>query len=88
MRSEKEVKEKIESYTAGREASAFKSNTWITYDACVSALEWVLTESQPEPLTPIELRELRALLTEHRKKVGYPGTAGGSGLRQAPMGRS
>lgn len=88
MRSEKEVKEKIEYYRARRDASAFKSNTWVTYDACISALEWTLTEPQPEPLTPIELKELRALLAEHRKKPRYSGTAGGSGIGQFPVDRS
>jgi hypothetical protein len=83
MRSEKEVKEKIEatkSLMANAKAQGMRSLANV-YAETVEALEWVLTEPNPEPLTPIELKELRALLAEHRKQRR-------ASLGQAPMGAS
>lgn len=68
MRSEKEIKAKIEYYEKQKNMHGFKSPPWKTYDSIVNVLEWTLQEPAEEPLTTIELRELRAILAEQRKK--------------------
>jgi hypothetical protein len=66
MRSEKEVVEKIEHYRKQRDSFQIKSSAWNTYDAVVSAFEWVLHAPKEEPLTAIELKELREIMRERK----------------------
>lgn len=64
MRSEKEIREKIEYYRLKRDSFPLKGRGWQTHDALVSAFEWMLSEPAPEPLTAKELAQLRKLMNE------------------------
>jgi hypothetical protein len=77
MRSEKEVVEKIEYYRKQRDSFQIKSNAWNTYDAVVSAFEWVLHAPKEEPLTTIELKELREIMRERKQSINREATKQG-----------
>lgn len=68
MRSEKEVKARIEDFKETVAKGHLSPELVSKYNLVVTHLEWVLSEPKEAPLTPIELRELRAILAEQRAK--------------------
>jgi hypothetical protein len=93
MRSEKEIRDKIEHYRQQRDLFQIKSNAWNTYDALVSAFQWVLHAPKEEPLSAIELKELRGIMKAWKEeaelrgiKQGY--SQAGQGYVQASGGSS
>ncbi len=84
MRSEKEIRNWIEGIEASLRATAggygSPNEQRIRLQGLKEALQWVLTETvEPQmPLDQIELRDLRAILAEHRKKSPSLGMKPGS----------
>lgn len=94
MRTEKEIKNWIAGIEASLSVTAGGYGSpnihRVRLEGLREALQWVLTDSvaPQEPLSPIELRDLRAILAEHRLKrngIDYgnkPGRGSGGGNAQ------
>ena len=67
MRSEKEIRERIDWYNKQRETLGPASGVSTMLTSRVAALEWALEEPAAELLSPIELRELREIMRERKE---------------------